>query len=71
MTIDNEGNIYLTGNGVTVFEPQGRQIDQIAVEERGLPTSASAARTFARCSLRPARASTESVRGPRRGEPVG
>ena len=34
MTIDNEGNVYLTGNGVTVFDPQGRQIDQIAVEER-------------------------------------
>jgi gluconolactonase len=33
MTIDNEGNIYLTGRGVTVFNPQGKQIDQIAVDE--------------------------------------
>jgi len=33
MTLDNEGNVYLTGNGVTVFDPQGRQIDHIAVEE--------------------------------------
>lgn len=33
MTIDNEGNIYLTGRGVTVFDKNGRQIEQIAVPE--------------------------------------
>ena len=32
MTIDNEGNIYLTGKGVTVFNPQGEQITHIPVE---------------------------------------
>lgn len=29
MTIDHKGNVYLTGNGVTVFDPSGKQIEQI------------------------------------------
>jgi gluconolactonase len=33
MTIDNEGNIYLTGKGVTVFDKTGKQIEQIPVPE--------------------------------------
>ena len=33
MTIDDEGHIYLTGRGVTVFDKSGRQIERIAVEE--------------------------------------
>jgi gluconolactonase len=33
MTIDNEGNVYLTGRGVTVFDRTGKQIQQIPVEE--------------------------------------
>ena len=33
MTIDAEGNLYLTGRGVTVFDPAGKQIDHIAVPE--------------------------------------
>ena len=33
MTIDNEGNVYLTGKGVTVFDRTGKQIEQIAVPE--------------------------------------
>ncbi|MBN2591969.1 MAG: SMP-30/gluconolactonase/LRE family protein [Sedimentisphaerales bacterium] len=33
MTIDNRGNIYLTGDGVTVFNPRGREIEHIAVPE--------------------------------------
>lgn len=33
MTIDEEGNIYLTGKGVTVFNPQGEQIEHIPVDE--------------------------------------
>ena len=32
MTIDNKGNIYLTGRGVTVFNPKGEQIAHIPVE---------------------------------------
>ena len=33
MTIDNEGNVYLTGRGVTVFDKTGKQIEHIAVNE--------------------------------------
>ena len=32
MTMDSKGNIYLTGRGVTVFNPQGEQIAKIPVE---------------------------------------
>jgi gluconolactonase len=32
MTIDSEGNVYLTGKGVTVFDPSGKRIEQIAVD---------------------------------------
>ena len=33
MTIDNEGNVYLTGQGVTVFDKTGKQIEHIDVAE--------------------------------------
>lgn len=33
MTIDIEGNVYLTGRGVTVFNPEGVQIDHIPIDE--------------------------------------
>ena len=33
MTIDSEGNIYLTGKGVSVFDPSGKKIEQIDVPE--------------------------------------
>ena len=33
MTIDNQGNVYLTGNGVTVFDSGGNQIEHIEVPE--------------------------------------
>ena len=33
MTIDNEGNVYLTGRGVTIFNPKGEPIEQIPIEE--------------------------------------
>jgi gluconolactonase len=32
MTIDEKGNIYLTGKGVTVFNPKGEKIEHIPVE---------------------------------------
>ncbi|MBN1566564.1 MAG: SMP-30/gluconolactonase/LRE family protein [Acidobacteria bacterium] len=31
MTIDQEGNVYLTGKGVTVFDPSGKRIEQISI----------------------------------------
>lgn len=34
MTIDHKGNIYLTGNGVTVFNKKGEQIAHIPVEAK-------------------------------------
>lgn len=33
MTMDNEGNLYLTGKGVTVFNPAGTQIDHIDIDK--------------------------------------
>ena len=33
MTIDDRGDVYLTGKGVTVFDPGGKQIEHIAVDE--------------------------------------
>jgi gluconolactonase len=33
MTIDNEGNVYLTGKGVYVFSPAGKEIEHIEVPE--------------------------------------
>ncbi len=34
MTIDERGNVYVTGRGVTVFNPAGEQIEQIEVPAR-------------------------------------
>ena len=33
MTLDDEGNVYLTGRGVTVFDKSGKQIEHIDVPE--------------------------------------
>jgi gluconolactonase len=33
MTIDEKGNIYITGKGVTVFDKTGKQIEHIDVQE--------------------------------------
>ena len=33
MTIDDQGNVYLTGRGVTVFDKTGRKVEHIAVDE--------------------------------------
>lgn len=33
MTLDDQGNVYLTGRGVTVFNPKGEQIERIPVPE--------------------------------------
>ncbi len=34
MTTDERGNVYLTGNGVAVFNPDGKQIAHIAIPEK-------------------------------------
>jgi gluconolactonase len=33
MTLDSEGNVYLTGSGVTVFDKEGKKIEHIDVPE--------------------------------------
>ena len=33
MTLDDEGNLYLTGEGVGVFDQAGRQIERILVPD--------------------------------------
>ena len=33
MTLDEEGNVYLSGNGITIFNPQGVKIGWIAIPE--------------------------------------
>ncbi len=33
MTLDTQGNLYLTGRGVIVFDPKGKQIEHIPVPE--------------------------------------
>ena len=33
MTLDAEGNLYLTGKGVTVFDKSGKQIEHLDVPE--------------------------------------
>ena len=33
MTLDEQGNVYLTGRGVTVFNPEGEQIEKITVPQ--------------------------------------
>jgi len=34
ITLDEKGNLYLSGNGITVFDPSGRQIAHIPVPEK-------------------------------------
>lgn len=33
MTLDEKGNLYVTGKGVTVFDPSGKQIGHIPIDE--------------------------------------
>ena len=41
MTLDSEGNLYLTGKGVLVFDKTGRQIDHLTVPEEGWTANVS------------------------------
>ena len=34
MTLDNRGNLYVTGNGVTVFNSKGEQIQHIPIDQK-------------------------------------
>ena len=34
MTIDEQGNVYLSGDGVTVFDKNGQKIEHIEVPEK-------------------------------------
>ena len=34
MTLDNRGNVYLTGNGVTIYDKNGKKIETIPVPEK-------------------------------------
>ncbi len=34
MTVDHKGNVYLTGNGVTVFNRRGKKIGEIPIDQR-------------------------------------
>jgi gluconolactonase len=33
MTLDSRGNVYLTGKGVTVYDPAGNKIEHIDIPE--------------------------------------
>jgi gluconolactonase len=33
MTLDEKGNVYVTGKGVTVYDPSGKQVAHIAIPE--------------------------------------
>jgi len=65
MTIDNEGNVYLTGNGVSVFDPTGSKIAQIDVPRAGRQTSVLAGKIDILCSSRRAKDSTIKDAGQR------
>jgi gluconolactonase len=34
MTLDNQGNVYLTGDGVIIYDKNGKKIETIAVPEK-------------------------------------
>jgi len=34
MTLDNEGNLYLTGNGITIYNNKGKKIEYIAIPSK-------------------------------------
>ena len=33
MTLDAQGNVYLTGNGVSIFDAKGKKIEHINIDE--------------------------------------
>ena len=49
MTIDDRGNIYVTGDGVTVFDKDGQKIAHFPFLRTGQPTFVSAEKTAISC----------------------
>jgi gluconolactonase len=41
MTLDDEGHLYLTGDGVRVFDPAGRQVDHVKVPDEAWTANVS------------------------------
>jgi gluconolactonase len=33
MTVDDEGNVYLTGKGVDIYDPAGKKVEHVDVPE--------------------------------------
>ena len=64
MTIDSEGNVYLTGDGVTVFDRTGSQIAHIAVAEPWTANVCFGGKDRRTSSSPPASTSTASARAP-------
>ena len=60
MTIDTEGNVYLTEDGVLAFDPAGKLIERIAVANR--PTNVCFAGSDRRTLFITARSSVYSIR---------
>jgi len=60
MTIDTEGNVYLTEDGVLAFDPAGKLIERIAVPNR--PTNVCLAGSDRRTLFITARSSVYSIR---------
>ena len=56
MTIDSEGNVYVTGKGVTVFDPSGAKIEQINIAEPWTANVCFGGKDRPCCSLPRARA---------------
>ncbi len=59
MTIDTEGNIYLTGKGVTIFDKTGKKIGNIPVPETGQQMSVSEEKTEKHFLLQPVKVFTK------------
>jgi gluconolactonase len=59
MTLDSEGNVYLTGEAVTVYDPSGKKLGEIPVPER--PTNVTFAGRGGRLLFITARTSIYAV----------
>ena len=60
MTLDERGNLYLTGGGLQVYSLKGEKIAEIAVPERPANVDVWRQKTGGRCLSRPAPVSIRS-----------